>query len=119
MSSSLYDRLGGTEGIKSIANDLVELHVANPLIGKRFAAGDKDKMKKAVAEFFITGSGGPECYTGPDMITVHKGMNINGDELVAALDDAMKALDMNGVGDAEKQETLAVLFSMRDEVMHQ
>ena len=118
MGQSLYDRLGGTEGITRIADDLVELHAKNPLIAARFENSDKAALKRTVAEFFITGSGGPEIYKGKDMVSVHKGMNINGEEFVAALDDAMAALDKNGIGEAEKQETLAILFSMRGEVMH-
>ncbi|PWE17489.1 group 1 truncated hemoglobin [Marinicauda salina] len=119
MSATLFERLGGENGIKAIANDLVELHVKNPIIGPRFAGSDKAAVKQTVAEFFITGSGGPEVYKGEDMVTAHKHMNINGDEFVAALDDAMVALDKNGIGEPEKQETLAILFSMRGEVMHQ
>ena len=37
MAENLYERLGGTEGITAIANDLVELHVANPRIAPRYA----------------------------------------------------------------------------------
>jgi hemoglobin len=114
MSKSLYERLGGTQGIENIANDLVELHVSNPVIGKRFLTTDK-----AAAKFFISGTGGPNVYTGKDMIAVHKGMNISSEEFLAVLEDGMKALTKNGVGEAEKQEVLSVLFSMRADVMHQ
>lgn len=119
MSKSLYERLGGTQGIQNIANDLVELHVSNPVIGKRFLTTDKAAAKKAAAEFFISGTGGPNVYTGKDMIAVHKGMNISSEEFLAVLEDGMKALTKNGVGEAEKQEVLSVLFSMRADVMHQ
>lgn len=119
MKRSLYERLGGTQGIQNIANDLVELHIANPVIGKRFLTTDKAAAKKSAAEFFISGTGGPNVYTGKDMISVHKGMNINSEEFLAAVEDAMEALAKNGVGEAEKQEVLSVFFSMRHEVMHQ
>jgi hemoglobin len=36
MSETLYERLGGTEGIQNIANDLVDNHPANPRIARRF-----------------------------------------------------------------------------------
>lgn len=119
MSASLYERLGGSEGIQNIANDLVELHVINPVIAKRFVTTDKSAAKKSAAEFFITGTGGPNVYTGKDMVSVHKGMNINPEEFLAVLEDAMEALTKNGVGEAEKQEVLSVFFSMRKDVMHQ
>ena len=40
MTQSLFERLGGIEGIKQIANDLVDIHLQNPKIATRFAAFD-------------------------------------------------------------------------------
>ena len=89
MSGTLYERLGGTEGIQRIANDLVDNHVGNPRINRRFSESDVENLKKSAAEFFISGTGGPNIYKGKDMITTHKGMNIDNDEFMAVLDDAM------------------------------
>ena len=121
MTDSLYERLGGTEGIISITEALVDNHLANPVIGTRFknASSDREAMIKGASNFFIQGTGGPAVYEGQDMIAVHKGMNISGDELVAALDDAINALEKNKVGQREQEEVLFILFSMRKEVMAQ
>jgi hemoglobin len=116
--SSLYERLGGTEGITAIAGDLIDIHVANPSIAPRYAASDLDKVKHAAATFFITGTGGPECYEGQDMLTAHTGMNISNDEFVAVLDDVMAALEKNGVGQREKEEVLSIFFSMKGDIVH-
>jgi len=68
-------------------------------------------------DFFISGSGGPEIYSGKDMISAHKHMNISGTEFVAVLDDAMGALDANNVGQREKEEVLFILYSLKDQVV--
>lgn len=115
--SSLYDRLGGEENIVKISNDLVEYHSVNPLLKARFVDSDLSKLKKDVADFFITGSGGPEVYEGEDMLAVHKGMNISDNEYMSAVDDVMKALDNNGIGDTEKSEVLYIFYSLRPEVV--
>jgi len=117
MGESLYQRLGGANGIAAIASDLIDLHMQNPLIKTRFAASDPVEVKRLAAEFFCAGSGGPEKYTGRDMPAAHEGMNINEQELVAALDDALLALDRNGVGQREKEEVLAILYSMKDDII--
>ena len=75
-------------------------------------------MKNAVATFFIAGTGGPDVYKGKDMPSAHRGMNIDGAEFVAALDDALAALDKNGIGQREKEEALFILYSLREEVLH-
>ncbi len=119
MSASLFERLGGEAGIKAIANDLVDLHIDNPVISTRFENKDPDKLKHGAATFFISGTGGPQCYAGKDMVGVHKHMNISANEFIAALNDALTALERNNIGQREKEEVLYILFSMRNEVMHQ
>jgi hemoglobin len=52
------------------------------------------------------------------MRTVHANMNINDIEFMAVVDDAMNALDKNGIGQREKEEILFILYSLRPEVVH-
>ena len=110
-------RLGGAEGVSSIASDLVDLHRANPIIGTRFLEVDVDEIKGLVRDHLGSGTGGPEEYTGRDMTTTHTGMNLSEEEFVAALDDALKALDKNSVGQREKEEVLFILYSVKDEIL--
>ena len=117
MSESLYERLGGTEGIEKIAGDLVDLHLANPAIATRFSSSDPGALKNSAATFFISGTGGPNVYQGKDMLTTHKGMNISASEFMAVLDDALEALDRNGIGQREKEEVLFIFYSMRADVV--
>ena len=117
MPESLYERLGGADNVKKIANDLVENHCNNPVILTRFASVDKDKLKMYADTFITSGTGGPNVYEGRDMLSTHKGMNISATEFLAVLDDAMKALSDNGVGQPEQEEMLFILYSMRSEII--
>ncbi|MDH5736270.1 MAG: group 1 truncated hemoglobin [Gammaproteobacteria bacterium] len=117
MTTSLYERLGGTEGITQIANDVVDNHLTNPAIATRFAAANIQALKNAAATFFITGTGGPEVYKGKDMLSAHKGMNIAPNEFMAVLDDALSALQKNNIGQREQEEVLFVLYSMRPAIV--
>jgi hemoglobin len=117
---SLYVRLGGARGIEAIVDDIMTLHLSNPLIKTRFASISSEKMpalKRTICDFFGAGSGGPEVYAGKDLATAHKGMNINEQELVAAVDDIVAALDKNGVGQSEKNEVVAILYSLKNQVI--
>jgi hemoglobin len=117
MSTSLYERLGGSKGITKIASDLVDIHMSNPEIAPRFANSSPDKLKKVTATFFITGSGGPEVYEGKNMLATHKGMNISAHEFVSTLDDVLKALRKNDIGQREQEEVLFVLYSMKSDIV--
>ena len=117
MSDSLYERLGGTEGITQISSDVVDNHLANSAVATRFANSEPSKLKQTVTEFFITGTGGPNLYKGKDMLSAHKGMNISALEFMAVLDDALKALAKNNIGQREQEEVLFVLYSMRSDIV--
>ena len=115
--ASLYERLGETDGINKIANDLVDLHMSNPIISGRFADKDAAVLKNGAATFFIAGTGGPNVYEGQDMLATHTDMNISDAEFTAALDDALESLRMNDVGQREQEEVLFVLYSMKGDVV--
>ena len=117
MSESLYERLGGTEGISNIANDVIDNHMVNKAIAPRFSDSDVAAIKKSAATFFIAGTGGPNVYSGKNLLTAHKGMNISATEFMAVLDDALAALEKNGVGQREQEEVLFAFYSMRSQVV--
>ena len=115
---SLYDRLGRFDGITRIVHDVMDAHLANPVIAPRFqAARDLDHAKKMAVEFFCAGCGGPECYTGRDLVVTHKGMNISEQEYMAAMDDILGALEKNDVDPATRGEVTAVLYSLKAQVI--
>lgn len=117
MSGSLYERLGGTEGITRLAHDVVDNHLSNSRIATRFADSDVAALKNAAATFFITGTGGPEVYKGKDLLAAHKGMNISAGEFMAVLDDSLAAMEKNDIGQREQEEVLFALYSMRSQVV--
>ncbi len=117
MSDSLYVRLGGAEGIAKIVDDIWINHTSNPKVKQRYTKSDPENVKRLVREFFGAGIGGPETYTGQDMLTAHTGMNINDEEFVAVCDDVLSALAKNNVGQKEKDEVLCILYSMKGDIV--
>ena len=116
-TTTLYDRLGRREGITRITADLMKNHLSNPLVKMRFMASeDLERVERRAVEFFCAGTGGPEAYTGNDMLATHKGMNISEQEFMAVIDDAMDALEKNDIDLPTRNEVLGVLWSMRREV---
>jgi hypothetical protein len=57
----LYQRLGGEHGIHAITREVVRLHLQNPPIRHYFEKLDPDVVAKRVAEFMISGTGGPRA----------------------------------------------------------
>jgi len=115
---SLYERLGRQEGITRIVHDVMDAHLNNPVIAPRFqAATDLDHAKEMAVQFFCAGCGGPECYTGRDLVVAHRGMNISEQEYMAAMDDILGALEKNGVDPGTRGEVTAVLYALKGQVI--
>ena len=114
---TLHERLGGSDVITRIVSDMVDIHTKNPRIAPRFASSDLPTVKQSAAAFFIAGSGGPNHSQGKDMLAAHKGMNIDADEFISVLDDALEALEKHNIGQREKEEVLYILYSMRRDII--
>jgi hemoglobin len=119
---SLYQRLGGREGIALVVEDFVAYVVADDRINARFKAMKPEavnKLKSNVADFVCDATGGPCAYVGKDMKSVHAGMNVTEAEWDATVEDLVKALDKRGVGEAEKTELLGLLAPLRPDILGQ
>jgi hemoglobin len=115
----LFERLGERDGVRRLAERVVDNHLANPLIGTRYANASKDRdgLVAGVTEFFCTGLSGVPTYEGLPVADVHRGMNIDEAEFVAVLDDTIAAMVSLGIGDAEQAEVLQILYSQKGDVV--
>lgn len=119
---SLYERLGGESGIRDIVDDIVEAHMANPVIRARFLPyrEDPDKLatvKQHLCDFIGAGTGGPGTYQGRSMPDAHRGMNIAEEEYMAAVDDILATLDKHGVDTGSRQEMLNIAYALKGDIM--
>ena len=119
---TLFDRLGGKVGIASLVDDVVEEHMNNPKISARFLPyKDRpeylDQVKKHTCDFFGMGSGGPVEYTGRDMETTHRGMNISEAEYMNVMDDILNVLDKHNKDEQTKKDVLAILYSLKGQMI--
>ncbi len=122
MSKNLFERLGGTPGVTSIVEDVVEEHMNNPSIKVRFLPYKEQPERLAVLvkhtiDFFSAGAGGPVTYTGRDMPTTHKGMNISRAEYMYVMDDILKVLDEHKIDEESKKDVLAILWSLKEMII--
>ena len=118
----LFERLGGSAGIEHIVDEVAKRHLANPTIRARFVPFLEPpekllQLKVHLARFLELGSGGPQRYSGRDMKSAHRGMNISPAEYVAALDDIMASLTSAGIDDQTRNDVLALAWSLKGEIV--
>jgi len=122
-NTTLYGRLGSTDGIRALVDEIVEAHMNNPVIQARFLpyrekSEELAAVKQHLCNFLEAGSGGPAEYTGRSMPDAHRGMNVSEAEYMAAIDDILLVLQRNGLDDATRNEVLAVAWSLKGEILH-
>ena len=119
---SLFDRLGGVEGITLIVDDVIEAHMNNPAIKDRFTPYkmQPDRLaaiRQHTIDFFSAGSGGPVEYKGRDMPKTHEGMHISAEEYMCVMDDILSVLDEHGIDETSKKDVLAILWSLKEMII--
>jgi len=116
---TLYERLGGENRIRVLATAIFDKHTRNAVVSNRYMGSDRDDVIRIVTEFLCSGTGGPQAYTGRDMLTTHRGMNVSEEEFVAVLDDIVEALNEHGVGQREQEELLMISWSLKPQIVRQ
>lgn len=118
MTASLFERLGGEDGIRRLVTDIVDNHYRNPLIRTRFErVKDRAALERHSVEFLCAGSGGPQAYSGRDLLSTHQGMNVSEQELIAAIDDIVAAMTKNQLDASVQNEMVAILYSLKGDVL--
>ena len=118
MTTTLYQRLGGADGIARLVDDVIAAHLENPLVKSRFEnIEDMEHAKRMAREFFCAGSGGPEPYTGKDMLAAHKGMNISEQEYLAVMDDIVGAMNKHKLDEGTKNDVIGILYSLKGNII--
>jgi hemoglobin len=119
---TLYQRLGGREGIRGVVDDFVANVVADERIKGRFAGltpARAEKFKTDVSDQICEATGGPCSYLGRDMKAAHKGLGISDAEWNATVENLVKALDKRKVAEADRRELLGLLGPMKGDIVGQ
>ena len=109
----LFERLRGEEGIHGMTREVVRLHLQNPPIRHYFEKLDPDVVAKHVAQFIVSGTGGPQVYQGPDLTTSHRPMKLTNRDFVLAGGDVVQAMKNLKYGQDEVDEVVCTLVSLR------
>jgi len=113
----LYDRLGGYDQIYELTTEIVRLHSINPDFERFWGSVDEERLTKNVTDFVTSGTGGPKVYTGQDMPTAHAHLELSSADFLSAGADVTHAMKNMGYGEAEIQELVCILVSMKDLVI--
>lgn len=117
---SLYERLGGYDGITAFANDLLPRLQADSQLGRFWQnRGDDgiEREKQLLIDYLCENAGGPVYYTGRDMETTHKGMKISEEDWSIFLEHAGATMEALQVPQQECDDVVAFVLSLKDDIV--
>jgi hemoglobin len=117
---SLYDRLGGYDGIAKVVDDFIGRLVSDKQFEKFFIGQSTDSRKKIrnhIIEQFCAATGGPCVYTGREMKTSHAGLGITEAEWNAAAKHLVASLDKYKVDEKSKGEVVAFVTTLKKDIV--
>ncbi|OOG56233.1 group 1 truncated hemoglobin [Rhodanobacter sp. C03] len=75
--ATLYDQLGGEQGIAALTDAALDHYAADPRVAPAFAHADIGRFRRMFAQYLCQVADGPCHYTGDSMADVHRGMNVS------------------------------------------
>lgn len=117
--ASLYQQLGGQEGVERLVALMVDKVHGDPRIGELFAESDLEYLRARFAEQICQIADGPCEYTGLPMPDAHSGMDISEREFNWFVEDVEAAMREAGLPLATQNRLLARLARLRGEVIRQ
>jgi hemoglobin len=111
--------LGGRDAIVAVVNSFVDRIGGDETLNQRFANTELPRFKQLLVEQICEASGGPCKYTGRDMKTTHKGMNIREEEWNATVAHLVATLNEFKVGEPEQRELISAIAPMKGDVVGQ
>jgi truncated hemoglobin YjbI len=114
---SLYDRLGGAPALEAGVDRFYERLTADPDVGRFFPFGVRDHHRARFTALFGQALGGPERYDGPDLRSAHARLRITGHQFDVTAGHLVATLDELGIDPAVAAEVVAVVASLRDQVV--
>jgi len=118
--TTLYERLGGYEGITAFANDLLPRLQADSQLGRFWQNRGDDgiaREKQLLIDYLCASAGGPLYYTGRDMKTSHKGMKVSESDWSIFLQHAGATMDALRVPKQERDDVVAFVLSLKEDIV--
>jgi hemoglobin len=119
---TLFERLGGYEGITAFANDLLPRLQVDPQLGRFWqnrGADGIEREKQLLIDYLCANSGGPMYYAGRDMHKSHHGMKISESDWEIFFSHAAATMEALQVPQQECDEVVAFVSSLKEDIVEE
>lgn len=119
---SLYEKLGGYDGIAEVIDDFIGRIVTDKQLGRFFvghSTDSKKRIRQLIIEFVCNATEGSCNYIGRDLYTAHVGLGITENDWELGVKYLEEALDEFHVSDKEKKIVLETVSGIKEDIVEE
>ena len=117
-TQTLYSQIGGQVGVEKITDAFIDEIQYDQHTLSFFLETDIDRFREKFIEHLCVHLGGPCTYTGDDMLSVHKGMNIKEADFNRVVELLTNAMTKVNIPHRIQNQILAKFAPMRKDIVY-
>jgi len=115
--STLYERLGGHDGIRAVVDDFYDRLVADDELGPFFESADMERLRKTQTDFLCDAAGGPETYDAEPVRDAHLHVPFTPGHIERAVELLYESLDAFDVPDEDADAVVEAVAAYEAELL--
>jgi hemoglobin len=114
---TLYERLGGHEGIRAVVDDFYDRLVADEEIGPFFEGSDMELLRRTQTDFLCEAAGGPETYDAAPIREAHLHVPFTPEHIQRAVELLEESLDAFDVPEEDAEKVVGAVAAYESELL--
>jgi hemoglobin len=114
---SLYERLGGHDGIRAVVDDFYDRLRADEELGPLFRAADMETLRRTQTDFLCEAAGGPETYDAEPVREAHLHVPFTPDDIQRAVELLYESLDDFDVSDEDADAVVGAVAAYEEDLL--
>ena len=114
---TLYERLGGYEGIRTVVDDFYDRLGADEKLGQFFENADVESLRESQTDFLCEAAGGPETYDAAPVREAHLNVPFTPEHIQRAIDLLYESLEDASVPDDDAEAVVRAVAAYEEELL--
>jgi hemoglobin len=115
--TTLYDRLGGHDGIRAVVDDFYDRLSDDEKLGPFFEDADMERLRKTQTDFLCEAAGGPETYDAAPVREAHLHVPFEPEHIQRAVELLYESLDAFDVPDEDAEAVVEAVAAYERELL--
>ena len=114
---TLYDRLGGHDGIRAVVDDFYDRLVEDEALGPFFEGSDMEKLRRTQTDFLCEAAGGPETYDAEPVREAHLHVPFTPEHIQRAVELLEESLDAFDVPEEDAEKVVGAVAAYEADLL--